>query len=59
MTAADFLKEQGIPKDNSVLIAYVDGMLRNVDLVKLMEDYAEECRGEDAFNRQCEESERD
>jgi len=51
MNAKEFLKQQGINIESTVLISYIDETMRNVDVVKLLEDYVQECRAEDDFNR--------
>ena len=39
MSPEEYLKEQGIEKDKYILVAYIDGVMRNVSLVALMQGY--------------------
>lgn len=40
MSPEQYLKEQGICKDKYILVAYIDGVMRNVSLVTLLQGYA-------------------
>jgi hypothetical protein len=41
MSAQEYLKTQGIEPEKYILVAYIDGVMRNVDLKSLLDGYAD------------------
>ncbi len=52
MTPEEYLKTQGLLPEQYILVAYIDGVMRNVDLKVLLEGYADIINAErDDFTR--------